>query len=253
MTLYPDDNTSPNGEPEVGLHNGKFTNGDPTNGIKPSRAWAPHTNLLTDLLERVISGTQTGGSARPPVVVNNTNVNQLLNAIRLIHLPVGEIRLFAYHPTQLPFGWHQCNGASFLLSSPIGQALNTIEPGHRGRWGMLTDTSNSDPTQHTIKVPDLEDYFPRIVNGVNTTPGARDVGNKQDWAIENIKGHMHAVSMPYPPDGLFCFEYYETGSIAGGVTRPVNQYSFDTSRVVKTADETRPKNVGFTAAVWLNV
>ena len=49
-TLYPDDNG------QIGLYQGKFSNGDAKAGIKPSRIPAGHLNLLTDILEQAIRG-----------------------------------------------------------------------------------------------------------------------------------------------------------------------------------------------------
>ena len=243
MTLYPDDNTLPNGEPEVGLHNGKFTNGDPTNGINPSRAWAPTQNLLLDLLEHSIN--EGMGSS------DNTTISQLTNAIRLIIHPVGTIQMWSFPEADLPFGWYRCDGLAVRLSSAQGQTLQGLSASFRSAWNLVVDTSDADPANHTITRPNLIGEFLRGVDHTNRT-----VGSKEDWAIENITGFLDPIRpadpITYAKGNLFELMTPNVGIVGSG-SWSLDRVSFDASRVVKTADETRPKNVGMTPAIFLNV
>ena len=253
MTLYPDDNILPNGEPEVGLHNGKFTNGDPTNGINPSHAWAPHVNLLTDNLQVAIEAVGTS---------NNKDTNQILNAIRLIIHPVGTIQMWSFPEADLPFGWYRCDGLAVRLSSAQGQALQGLSASFRSAWNLVVDTSDADPANHTITRPNLIGEFIRAIDGTN-----RDIGSKQTDALQD---HSHVeirISTGQVPDYSKSMANQGEGLVWSQTSyrslsrrvysetdlNPNYGHPPDSAGSARVEDETRPKNVGMTPAIFLNV
>ena len=164
-------------------------------------------------------------------------------------LYVGEIRLLPFRHDELPFGWHFCNGERFLLTSPQGEVLSGLSENFRADWGLEEDLCS-------ISLPNLfhEDgrgCFLRPVDGLT-----RQVGAVEGDAIRNIMGRFCGVNTN--DDRPYTGPFYKSegnwliGALAseGMGIRMVN---FDASRVVPTAAENRPLNLGMTPAIYLGV
>ncbi|EGW52002.1 hypothetical protein HMPREF1022_00970 [Desulfovibrio sp. 6_1_46AFAA] len=167
-------------------------------------------------------------------------------------LYVGEIRLLPFRHDELPFGWHFCNGERFLLTSPQGEVLSGLSENFRADWGLEEDLCS-------ISLPNLfhEDgrgCFLRPVNGLT-----RQVGALEGDAIRNITGEYNeyqtvgSVAGYGFTNGVFTtgrdYERVMGGSSAGAA----HSLMFDASRVVPTAPENRPLNLGMTPAIYLGV
>lgn len=167
----------------------------------------------------------------------------------------GEIRLFPFRHDQLPFGWYFCNGERFLLTSPQGEALSGLTEEFRTDWGLEEDLCS-------ISLPNLfsrdgRGCFLRPVDGLT-----RQVGAEEGDAIRNITGEWSRGNLG--PLGAESNYRYTDGAYAPG-TRAYNYFmmstdnhagmslSFDASRVVPTAPENRPLNLGMTPAIYLGV
>lgn len=170
-------------------------------------------------------------------------------------LYVGEIRLLPFRHDELPFGWHFCNGERFLLTSPQGEVLSGLSENFRADWGLEEDLCS-------ISLPNLfhEDgrgCFLRPVDGLT-----RQVGAVEGDAIRNITGRVGGgihnrvfwaglqdagAFLGSANDGYANMPGSKTAD-GGGVVA-----SFDASRVVPTAPENRPLNLGMTPAIYLGV
>ena len=169
-------------------------------------------------------------------------------------LYVGEIRLLPFRHDELPFGWHFCNGERFLLTSPQGEVLSGLSENFRADWGLEEDLCS-------ISLPNLfhEDgrgCFLRPVDGLT-----RQVGAVEGDAIRNITGELSddsaygpllAVNAPEDPNSAIYAKQKGKGASLNGSNGCCNLY-FDASRVVPTAPENRPLNLGMTPAIYLGV
>lgn len=168
---------------------------------------------------------------------------------------VGDIRLLPFRATELPFGWYYPSGDYFDIGSDVGKALNAFSDNYKFDWGIET-------LDETIRLFDPGKFFTadhgrffRPVNGISRAPGSTE-----DDAIRNIKSTSyldarHANTSPIFDAGPL---YYSGATPYGGSVSKLSYdvgycLWFDASRVVPTADENRPYNVGLTPAVYLGV
>lgn len=92
----------------------------------------------------------------------------------------------------------------------------------------------------SLKLPDDRGYAIRIADNGKGIDAGRTVGTYQDCAIENIVGEIHA-NIPGSASGVF--SYRANGSRAEGGAPTGGSWKFDASTQVRTANETRMKNV----------
>ena len=149
------------------------------------------------------------------------------------YIPVG-IPL-PWPSTKPPAGWFECNGSTF----------------DKNQFPKLAAAYPSG------KLPDLRGVFIRgLDNGAELDPN-RGILSFQDDAIRNIYGEISPISESFGanPIATGAFRYFEKHTdhtpihidvgCVGGVT-------FDASRVVPTANETRPRNLAFMYIVKAN-
>ena len=149
---------------------------------------------------------------------------------------IGEIKLFPVDTP--PAHTLVCNGAE--LSIAAYQELYAVIGTKYGGNGTTT-----------FRLPDTEDRFPRFAGG------GLAVGEKQGDAIRNIVGKIGGYnSWSYDGTCIGCFacgstsepkrvaSYEENPTYANSATA-----SFDSSRVVPTADENRPKAIALLACI----
>lgn len=140
------------------------------------------------------------------------------------------------------------------FDSPIGSVIMWGAATPPAGWLEMNGQSTSGYPELTIIygaiLPDLRGQFVRgWDNGAGLDSG-RNLLSNQDWAIENITG---TLPIPLGHDGrLLSYgqtgAFYANGSISGNSaegtnTRGATVNKFDSSRVVKTANETRPTNI----------
>lgn len=169
---------------------------------------------------------------------------------------VGAFRLMPFRANELPFGWYVRNGDNYLLNSPQGQALNKLSDNYKRDHQITIKNING---QQYINMPtafasDGRGFFERAVNG-----GTRQVGNIEGDAIREIWGHFDSGVVDNHNE-------YAQGAFRGSAAiNPRNGafeqkkdwdawgYDFHASRVVPTADENRPINIGLTPVIYLGV
>lgn len=165
-------------------------------------------------------------------------------------LPVGSIQLLPFRRDEMPLGWYVCDGSVHELTSTQGQALNALPMGFKQDWKIIAENG-------FISLPKLfndqgKGYFFRPVDGV-----LRAVGSAEGDAIRNITGRcggrfgkndmlgaLHTMAVSYNNTGPASMT--SSSWIEGWM-------GFDSSKVVPTADENRPLNIGMLPAIFLGV
>lgn len=174
---------------------------------------------------------------------------------------IGDQRVMPFRRDELPFGWYFRNGDNFLLDSPQGQALNGLSANYKRDHNITIKTIDGKQYINvpTGFAPDGRGYFERAVNGIN-----RQVGSVEDDAIRNIKGAIpngpgravigHENITKGEHDGAMSVYHCDDDWLQGGSRRMRWAFfDFDASRVVPTANENRPINIGMTPAIFLGV
>lgn len=178
------------------------------------------------------------------VYYTQSQVRALIAAI--VIKPAGHIELLPFRPDALPPHHYMCNGEGVLKTSSAGERLLSMPSTYKTNWGV---TENSTHVFLPNVFSGSDGYFFRAVNG-----SSRRVGNKQNDAIRNITGHMAfragQVYENYASGALFASGESLSGATSAA-TEPREDFSFDASRVVPTAHENRPKNVGMTPTIYL--
>ena len=160
-----------------------------------------------------------------------------------------------FRANELPFGWYFRNGDNYLLNSPQGQVLNQLSDNYKRDHQITIKNING---QQYINVPsafahDGRGYFERAIDGTT-----RQVGTIEGDAIRNIYGAFYPISETFGAEGdaigVFqkaeCFSNHTPASTDRGQADGV---VFDASRIVPTANENRPINIGLTPAIYLGV
>lgn len=160
-----------------------------------------------------------------------------LSGGEIITVGPGFVGLFAADSP--PEGWLAMNGAeiSRAVYSKLFSVIGT-------RYGVGDGVS-------TYNLPNAEDRFPRFAGG------GLIVGEKQEDAIRNIEGRIGGYNAWCYDEGCIgCFAhgsksepkrtsvYEENLTYANSAT-----VSFDSARVVPTANENRPKAIAFLACI----
>ena len=182
------------------------------------------------------------------------------------YIPIGEFRLMPFRANELPFGWYFRNGDNYLLNSPQGLVLNRLSNNYKRDHQITIKTING---QQYINVPsafapDGRGFFERAVNGTT-----RQVGSAEGDAIRNIKGGLpsgnfkallgHAKIETGDKNGAISIQSagddYVASSASSTNPRQLRYvfFDFDASRVVPTAHENRPINMGMTPVIYLGV
>ena len=220
-----------------------------------------NVNELTENGERVYSpnnkptADDIGALAATKTVVNNVTIYQVGGHVVFSEM-VGDQRLMPFRANELPFGWYFRNGDNYLLSSPQGQALNSLSANYKNDYSITIKDING---QQYINVPnafhsDGRGYFERAVNGTT-----RQVGSIENDAIRNIQGQITTYN--YNTTDSSQTGAFRRVALARSVITTGNQdrntvhdsVYFDAAFVVPTASENRPLNIGMNPVIYLGV
>jgi len=158
---------------------------------------------------------------------------------RVLATPVGTVAAFAGRASidyAAPAGWWHCNGEAVRrdywpnLFSTIGE---TYGPGN----GTTT-----------FNLPDLRGEFVRGADDGRSIDVGRTLGTPQLDALQNITGGVENIQIDETSViGAVTGAFQATDNGANGNSAAFNSpgidITFDASRVARTADETRPRNV----------
>ncbi len=138
-----------------------------------------------------------------------------------------------------PAGWLEANGASLLRADyqPLFDAIGT-------HWGSVDGDHFS--------LPDLRGEFVRGLDNGRGIDTARTLGDPQLDALQNIKATWHTDkngSTPAPTGAIHEPNAPAVYKGPGGSSDLSVTYEFDASREVRTANETRPRNIALLACI----
>ena len=169
---------------------------------------------------------------------------------------VGDQRLMPFRRDELPFGWYFRNGDNYLLDSPQGRALDSLSANYKEDYKITIKVINGKQYINvpTAFAPDGRGYFERAIDGTT-----RQVGSAEGDAIRDVWGHFDTGVVPHHDE-------YTRGAFFGTTAiNPTNTafqsstswqtcgFDFYASRVVPTANENRPINIGLTPVIYLGV
>ncbi len=224
-----------------------FTRGNPQTGT-------PATDLDDDyfdmLQEELCSVVEASGAS-----LEKARHDQLLTALRALLLsrknPFGDIKSDGTVKTALenlglgegsalpvgvpvpwpsatsPTGWLKCNGSSFNLASY--PKLAAVFPS-----GVL---------------PDLRGEFIRGWDDGRGVDAGRAILTSQTDALQQITGEIKGLVHYIDDSGLGAFDTTQTGAQVSlspvSIGNAISNHTFDSSRVARSASETRPRNIAF--------
>lgn len=167
---------------------------------------------------------------------------------KLVLVPTGHIYPVPFPPNELPAHHYVPNGEGLLKTSAAGNALLSMSAAYKAAHRIAENETH-------VFLPNVFDengdgYFPRFIDGVGRT-----VGSKQEDSIRNITGRWEQAASGQQTKGTSSGAItalgLRRGQEAEGTSGSYNGFSFDASLVVPTAHENRPKNYGFTPAIYL--
>lgn len=168
---------------------------------------------------------------------------------KLALVPAGHIYPVPFPSNELPEHHYVPNGEGLLKTLEAGKTLLSMSAAYKAAHRVTENETH-------VFLPNVFDsngdgYFPRFVDGANRT-----VGSTQGDAIQNITGEARAAYMlALHSDGAMTVgPWGNTPAKAGVIGGDPGQnctITFDASKVVPTAHENRPKNYGFTPAIYL--
>ncbi|WP_239364121.1 phage tail protein [Snodgrassella communis] len=152
--------------------------------------------------------------------------------------PAGAVQYFAM--TSAPVGWLKANGAavSRTLYANLFASIGT-------RFG-------AGDGKTTFNLPDLRGYFLRAWDDGKNIDSGRIFGSEQGDAIRNIKGYCSGGQVYFDS---FSGPFFDNGTRdavdarADGKINMTDDFGFDASRVVPTANENRPRNIALLACI----
>ena len=168
---------------------------------------------------------------------------------------VGKIELLSTTADALPAKWYLATGDKYAENSPQGQALKALPESYKRAFKI--ELKNGQINTPNLFHTDGRGYFLR---------SSKNLGEVQGDAIRNITGTLDSGDA----GNMQLFEGIENDGVGalyvsrkkwkawipdngGGADGRPAAVSFDASRVVPTADENRPLNIGFLPAIYLGV
>lgn len=182
----------------------------------------------------------SGGSTGDALLKNGSGTKWT----KLALVPVGHVDLVPFRPDALPPDYYMLNGDGLLKTSEAGKTLLSMPSTFKSDWGVTENSTH-------IFLPNVfsgsDGYFFRAVNG-----SSRRVGNKQGDAIREISGTISSYDHTFDgATGAFRCAGGASGTPTGPSGSGYADLNFYVSRVVPTAHENRPKNIGMTPVIYL--
>ncbi len=191
---------------------------------------------------RTINGVAFDGSANITVTAaaNGGNADTVEGkhasdfAVATSGIPPGAVMHFAM--TTPPTGWLKANGAA--VSRTTYTAL----------FAAIGTTFGAGDGSTTFNLPDLRGEFVRGYDDGRGVDSGRAFGSSQADALQNITG---TFSVSAGDSTHVSGAFSQSGSFAGNGREPQPNFiiNFDASRVARTANETRPRNIALLACI----
>lgn len=201
------------------------------------------------LLTNSVTSTSTTMFATPRAVktVRDLIVGHVGDNSKHRTIYPGHIYPVPFPPNELPEHHYVPNGEGLSKTSEAGRALLAMSAAYKTAHRVTTNSTH-------VFLPNVFDrngdgYFPRFVDGVE-----RKVGSEQGDSIRNIEGgsgEFLATRGANNTIGAFKYTSTDLSVFASGSSLGAGNFIFDASLVVPTSHENRPKNYGFTPAIYL--
>ncbi|HCT6818881.1 TPA: hypothetical protein OUI68_003465, partial [Morganella morganii] len=176
-----------------------------------------------------------GSESTTAFTINNEKTNVV---VRISDgLTVNGYRVLTEEDTRVPIG------GSVIWNSPAPIPDNFWP--NEGRSFSATDYPELAKVFPSLKLPDDRGYAIRIADNGKGIDSGRAVGTYQDDTVQKMTGFLYGVQTRGNAYGSGVFGNTVTGdksSFSDGASA-VQDFSFDISKQVRTANETRMKNV----------
>jgi len=145
--------------------------------------------------------------------------------------PVGSVIMHA--ASTAPSGWLECDGSTVNRST------------YPNLFNAIGSTFGAGDGSTTFGLPDLRGEFVRGWDNGRGVDSSRGIGTSQLDQIQKIEGEVSGATNGYISAATGAFSSF------GSKVRPNNGvspnretgFTFDSSRVVRSGDETRPRNI----------
>jgi len=240
---------------DAGEDNTGFVTARTLANITPKRLTVKDLAPITETESKALAETPAGAQAKVEKAFTDaktlieelqTQIDELSKSGAGAYL--GDIRLFPFRRTELPFGWYYPSGEYVAQSSAIGAALLALPANLKSDWGIVISGVNIRLCDNTKFVyGSYYGRFPRMAGYYN--PGVVEAD-----AIRNISGNMgvsRAINNTTQTGPFASATSTTSATGTGGEAYQPYLISFNASRVVATAAENRPYAVYMTPAIYL--
>lgn len=224
-----------------------FTEGDPNVGTPATVVTDDWLNAVQEEIANVIEGA---GAA-----LSKPSNEQLLLAVKALAdaaLPVGSV-VPGYFVTDKP-GFLYCNGR-LVSRSAYPRLWSHVNGGglvvSEAAWSTGGHTMfGAGDGSTTFRLPELRAEGLRFADDGRGVDAGRTLGSHQMDALQNIQGTLGAIhGGSQAGTGAFAADGAVLNHINSGVSGADPSWTFDASRVVRTASETRVRTVALGALV----
>ncbi|BBD08753.1 phage tail protein [Desulfovibrio ferrophilus] len=167
-----------------------------------------------------------------------TYTSEQIDALIQAAVPSGVV--MAFGAGSAPSGWLVCEGS----------AISRVD--YAPLFAVVGETYGAGDGSTTFNLPDLRGEFVRGWDDGRGVDVDRVLGSAQEDALQNIIGEIKDIGAASSNGLRATGPFYENGGVGdydAGTDTPIGSdfcnIGFDASRVARTADETRPRNVAF--------
>ena len=172
------------------------------------------------------------------VATSRTNLDVFSKAETRQMAPAGLVATFAR--STAPTGWLKANGAAVSRTA------------YADLYAAIGTRFGAGDGINTFNLPDLRGEFPRYWDDGRGVDSGRTLGSSQGDAIRNITGSISMAGGGFFDGGsgvLYPTTTTDGQSVSGIKNGRSDDFAFDASRTVPTANENRPRNISLLACI----
>lgn len=172
------------------------------------------------------------------VATSRTNLDVFSKAETRQMAPAGLVATFAR--STAPTGWLKANGAAVSRTA------------YADLYAAIGTRFGAGDGINTFNLPDLRGEFPRYWDDGRGVDSGRTLGSSQGDAIRNITGGISMAGGGFFDGGsgvLYPTTTTDGQSLSGIKNGRSDDFAFDASRTVPTANENRPRNISLLACI----
>ncbi|XKB80375.1 hypothetical protein AAFX43_16605 [Morganella morganii] len=171
---------------------------------------------------------------------------------------IGQFGMFPHRAADLPKGWFAITGDRYPVNSGAGKKIKSLPASLKTDWNIVE--SGGMINLPDIKQPDGRVPFLRPVNGTSRLPGSVEMDCQQGmtgfFGGRDVKGANGWTSFFWGESGVFRSAKKTSGEGQSPQTQsaPAGEWSgveFNSANQVRTGNENRSLNIGFTLAIYL--